>query len=1134
MTSTDADSARPGRRRPTATWLLPVVFLGLPLITPLLRWTSVPCTHDGHLHYHRVAAMAHAWHNGIHLTRWVPDLAFGYGYPFFVFREAAPLYAVLLPHLAGLPVPAASNLFYALTILAAGVFMALWARDVFGPRAAIVAAVAYMSAPYVLIDALVRGNAPESLALPLFPFLLWVGRRWVLFGSVRAFLAGALGLALLSVSHNISTFIFAPTLLVYLGALAVARLRPSRPGVREEERAPQESDSLPPDRRPVGRPSLIRHPMVRAALLILLGLGLAFFYTGGAVLEMEEVTLEMSTTTRNNDWRYNFASIGEILSPVTPEDPNLINPPLRLRLGWVPLLLAVLGASGLVWLRGDDARAREQRLHIWLMLGGAAVYLFMALPISRPLWDTLPLIDFVQFPWRFVGRAALPVALLAGAAFGRDRQPAASDQRRNEPTNDQWGAEGGPANERDRSQPEEHTGIPPSGVRRASARGRLTFARRLSPVAPILLAVLLLIAEAVPNLYPRYCPEEPFPTIMTVHAYERASGLVGVDPEGSYFPRTVRQRPTGSALEADFAAGRTPQRFDATALPPGATLSDVVYSCHGVTLRIDTPQAFTARYLSFDFPGWTARIDGAPTPITAEDPSGLITFDVPAGAHRVEVRWGATPLRVALVTLSVLSGAGVLAVVWVSGRSGRRRAQPAGASPLERDMVAALLGLAILLLAGKALLDRVETPLRRVGSPPVAVAGRVTGGELRLDGHNLSREGVAAGETFDIDMAWTTLAPPAVDYQSDVWLVGADGLIWSVKGTERPRIFEDAPPTRQWLPGQWAWDSREVRVLSGAPPGHYDIVLTLFDKATLQPVTLVDSVTGAAVGPTAVVGSIAVANSTAPPDFAPQYPLDAAVAPGLAILGFNQDRTEAAPGENVLLTLFWACEEPALCARFTIRLEDENGQSFQSWTRPVVAEGFLEEAWPVHGRLRGQYPLSLPAGLPGGSYRFVLAPNIPLGELRVNAPDRRFAAPALSLALDTSFSTLDGATVATLVGLAGGAAQSPCLATPSPGQPCALPLIWRAEAETPVGYHVFVHLVDESGRILAQSDAVPANWSRPTTGWLPGEYILDTHTLTLPSLPDGGSLTLRVGLYDPTGSGRLRAGADDFAAIPWP
>ena len=231
----EEDTARPRGRLNTAYWLLLTVLLGLPLITPLLRWSSVACTHDGHLHYHRVAAMAHAWENGIYLTRWLPDLAFGYGYPFFVYREAAPLYAVLLPFLAGLPLPAASNLFYAVTILLSGVFMFLWVRDIFGPRAGLVSAVAYMAAPYVLVDALIRGNAPESLALPLFPFLLWVGRRWVLHGSVWSFIGGVLGLALLSIGHNISTFIFAPTLLVYLGALTLSDRRPPTADPRSSE-----------------------------------------------------------------------------------------------------------------------------------------------------------------------------------------------------------------------------------------------------------------------------------------------------------------------------------------------------------------------------------------------------------------------------------------------------------------------------------------------------------------------------------------------------------------------------------------------------------------------------------------------------------------------------------------------------------------------------------------------------------------------------------------------------------------------------------------------------------------------------------------------------------------------------------
>ncbi|MBP6016936.1 MAG: hypothetical protein KA586_09465 [Candidatus Promineofilum sp.] len=1057
-------------RRQTAYWLLLTTLLGLPLITPLLRWSSVACTHDGHLHYHRVAAMAHAWDNGIYLTRWLPDLAFGYGYPFFVYREAAPLYAVLLPFLAGLPLPAASNLFYAVTILLCGAFMFLWVRDLFGPRAALVSAVAYMAAPYVMVDALIRGNAPESLALPLFPFLLWVGRRWVLFGSVRSLAAGVLGLALLSISHNISTFLFAPVLLVYLAALALL------------DRGRMTAGD-PPAAADVPRSSLVTRRLSRLLALLALGLGLAFFYTGGALLEMDEVTLEMSTTTRNNDWRYNFASTAEILGPVAAENPTLVNPPLLFRLGWAPLALAGLGLTGLMWIKGDGRRAREQRLHIILMAAGAAVFLFMALPLSRSLWQALPLIDFVQFPWRFVGRAALPVAFLAGVPFTYSRP-----QRAGRPT--------------------------------PATRGR-----RLLPVVLLAAAIVLLMLEAIPNLYPRFCREEPFPTILTVHAYERITGLVGVDPEGSYFPRSVQQRPAGSPLEADYAAGRTPQRFDASVLPAAAALSDVAYGRFGVSLTVDSPEPFVARYLSFAFPGWSARVDGRRVDIVPEDPTGLITFDVPAGTHEIRVDWGATPLRLALVGLSLLSAVGAVVVAVAAKRrpatASRRATRPAG-----RGAWLTLGLLSLGLLGVKLYVDNNESPLRRPAEPPVAHTAALQGGEMALNGFNMSRDRVPAGETVDIDLAWTAVAPPSVDYQSEIALVGPDGLAWSDKGTERPRVFEDAPPTRLWSPGEWGWDSREVRTLSGTPPGLYDIVLTLFDKATLAPVTLLDTADGRALGPTAVIGQIEIANPDTPPTFAPQYPAERDFpAWGLRLLGYNQDRAEATAGDSVLLTFFWECADRSLCERFTLRLVDETGAAAGEWRLPAVREGLPPQDWPAHGRLRGQHIVPLPAGLTSGVYRFYVE-DFPLGQIAVAAPERTYDAPPLALDIDTPFLAADGTVIATLVGLAADSSSLPC-----PPVPCALPLVWRAETETATGYHVFVHLVDAAGNILAQSDTVPGGWSRPTTGWLPGEYVTDVHTLNPPAELPAGPLLLRVGLYDPASGERLRADGAEFVTI---
>jgi hypothetical protein len=435
------------------------------------------------------------------------------------------------------------------------------------------------------------------------------------------------------------------------------------------------------------------------------------------------------------------------------------------------------------------------------------------------------------------------------------------------------------------------------------------------------------------------------------------------------------------------------------------------------------------------------------------------------------------------------------------------------------------------LLSFKLFADSNETFLRRIGTPPVENPAALQGGELRLDGFNLSRDRVPAGETFDIDLAWTAVAPPSVDYQSEISIVGADGLAWSQKGTERPRVFEDAPNTRQWAAGEWGWDNREVRLLTGAPPGTYDIVLTLFDKATLAPVTLSDTTQGQTVGPTAVIGQIEIINPDQPPDFAAQYPVDHEFPElGLRLLGYSQDRAGAAPGESVLLTLFWECADFTACERFTLRLQDENGVDAEAWALPVISETFLPNDWPAHGRLRGQHLVQLPASLDGGRYRFVLE-DLPLGEIAVAAPERAFAAPELAPELDTGFTAADGALVATLVGIA---ADSGFPCSPAPLLPCILPLVWRAESETPTSYHVFVHLVDETGAILAQADAIPAGWTRPTTGWLPGEYIVDSHTLIPPADLPPGPLLLHIGLYDPDTGERLTTGGAEFATIPLP
>ena len=274
-------------------------------------------------------------------------------------------------------------------------------------------------------------------------------------------------------------------------------------------------------------------------------------------------------------------------------------------------------------------RERGASLAFFVVL--TVLFLWLSTPASLWLWESIPLLSFVQFPWRFVGRAALPVSLLAGALFSTPKSQSSSRF------------------------PLATCNLPLTHLPTYPVANLPTCNLSKNLLAFLVVAILTLVA--LPGTYPPRgeCPQASHPTVVDIHRYERESRLVGVDPEGSYFPVWVEQRPESSPLEAQYVAGGPIERFDATALPAGASILSSNYGPNRATVVIESPTPFRARYLSFYFPGWRAWIDGDPVEIGPADPSGLIEFDVPAGQHTIAIRFGETPLRLAADALSVLS-----------------------------------------------------------------------------------------------------------------------------------------------------------------------------------------------------------------------------------------------------------------------------------------------------------------------------------------------------------------------------------------------------------------------------------------------------------------------------------------------
>ncbi|MBI1878488.1 MAG: hypothetical protein HYR94_09720 [Chloroflexi bacterium] len=91
----------------------------------------------------------------------------------------------------------------------------------------------------------------------------------------------------------------------------------------------------------------------------------------------------------------------------------------------------------------------------------------------------------------------------------------------------------------------------------------------------------------------------------------------------------------------------------------------------------------------------------------------------------------------------------------------------------------------------------------------------------------------------------------------------------------------------------------------------------------------------------------------------------------------------------------------------------------------------------------------------------------------------------------------------------------------SAGAALPIELRWQTHTSLHEDYHVFIHLVDGAGQLVAQSDGQPVLWTRPTWSWAVGETIVDRHGLWIPPQTAPGDYELQVGLYRPTDGQRL-------------
>jgi hypothetical protein len=969
-------------------------------------------------------------------------MAHGYGYPLFNFAAPASTYGPAILSLLGLPWPWALNTAFVAGWILSAFTMYLFTSDILGRWGGMIAAVLYTYAPFHAYDVLYRGSLSQASAWFLPPLILWGLRRS---DSRIGFAISAIGFAGLVLTHNAFALLFAPILLGYALVLRYPR---SRRG---------------------------RRVAVHGTAALLLGLGLSAFFWFPALAELGFVHSERLTGAWVFEYANNYLPIEQLFAPPRAADVALINDWPPRGLGLIPALLAGVGLF-------TSLRNRQHRLNAAYFGPILVVCLFLTLPISRPLWDALPLLQRVQFPWRLVGPATLCAAILAGASLPRvqaSRYPVAAG------------------------------------------------------FALVLLIGLLIIGH-LGWFYPRHCPPPGDISTAGMIDWERTTDTLGSTAKGEYLPIWVEHMPDDNRLlygigsDTEIPVSRLP----AQNLPEGASIVRAEYGPIESTIEIDTPISFEARYQSFYYPGWRVTIDGDPVTVGPTQTHGLLGFRVPSGQHTtVHIRFGENTLRLVCDAISLLT-LGVLATTLLAhpfDKSSYYTSHRSDLTPVLSVITA------ILLVTFKiTVLDRMDNPIRRSNLLDghlrrVDVSTEVTfGDEFVLLGHDALPQSVAGGDRVRVNTFWRALQPGGADYGVTINIVDTQGHRWSGPDVRPTRWHRVPPPVQEWSPSHYASIDLDVPLLAGTPPGSYRVETVVFDRGTLAPLTAYDAGVRA-LGPSLLLGHVTVLPPTKPYELDSlgiQHRLESRLGP-LTLLGANFDRDQAAPGDPMLLTVFWRVDQqPTPDSDLILRLVmlDPDGSVTATFDLPPTTGGHPTSTWQPGQTWRGQHLLHLPADLDNGdhTWQVTLEPihkSTSLPSLtHITAPPRALIPPPIDSEVGVRLGdyTIFGIDV------------EPGTSNLSPGTPITILLVWHAEQETRTSYHVFLHLLDSDGRLIAQSDGIPANWTRPTTGWLPGEYISDVRVLTIPPDAGEGRYTLLAGMYTP-GAERLTTPAGEDA-----
>ncbi len=550
------------------SWRRGLLFVGLAataVVTPMLFLGNVS-GHDFQFHVASWMDAAGQWREGIVYPRWAEWANWGFGEPRFVFYPPASWIAgaALGSLLRWRIVP---GVLIWLTLVAAGMSMWKLAREWLPGSYAALAAVLFAMNPYHLVIVYYRSDFAELMAGALLPLAVWsalhVGR-----GEWRRVPLLAVAFAAIWLSNAPAAVIATYSLgLIFLVLCAARRdLRPLVPG----------------------------------AVAMAAGFGLAAFYVLPAAWEQRwvQITQAVADNLRPaQNFLFTHAS-----------DPDFVLFNWKVSSVAVGVILVTCIAAFLV------ARNRNGFSPLfWVLVTLGILSISLMLPLSSFLWRGLPVLRFVQFPWRWLEILDVAFAFLVAAASSGSQRRWAS-----------WSA--------------------------------------------VILIFAALCTAATAMVRNAWWDSADVPTIADmIHSgrgYEGADEYAPVGSDRYELPGNPddTERVEGVSSVTAPRIGLFDSDSGAVAPVTGVTLDITRWTAERRDFSAENEMPVTLAVRLVNYPAWDVRLDGQEARPGVAPETGQLLVRLPAGRHSVSIRFRRTWDRTAGIAVSMLSALGLLAL----------------------------------------------------------------------------------------------------------------------------------------------------------------------------------------------------------------------------------------------------------------------------------------------------------------------------------------------------------------------------------------------------------------------------------------------------------------------------------------